>query len=614
MNELEKKLKYYADSYYVGNELISDEEYDALVEELRKENPDSDFFKDLNGDDLKGVSKKIKLPQTMGTLQKFHTEEEFAKWFNARKGVSLVCQTKCDGNGQLLIYENGKFVQSISRGDGEYGEDTTANVSKVQGVIKEITGFSGEIRGEVVLKDSVFDKFFKGEANPRNSAAGRIKQKDGKDCEKLNFVAYDLWERSGVPGVDSTELKKLEFLTKAGFEVPRWWAGAYLEDIYKFRQQIPEIRKEIDYGIDGIVVKYNNTDKKDLKRHIPTTQVAFKNETEVKASKVKQIIWQLAGSQLAPVAVIEPVEIDGAMVERASLSNIDIMNKLGIYEGADVFVKRSGMVIPQIVSVLEPKQNAFELPDTCPCCGSKLMLSENGLFPVCPNSSCKMKLNHRFVKMFDVLGIKYTGEAFISAMVEDIDSVKEFFEYCNTEDKIVDKWAGGVNGRKIIKQMKKVFAEPITTAKFLATFDYHGFDEKKLKLLDFKLDEMYKLTVEQINKIDGFADITSSLFVSFMKEKKTEIEDLRHYFNIVAYEKKEGKLSGLSFCFTGAAVRPRSELQAIVESNGGVVKSGVSKGLSYLVSDDRDSSSSKMVKAKSLGITLISSSEFLEMI
>lgn len=255
----------------------------------------------------------------------------------------------------------------------------------------------------------------------------------------------------------------------------------------------------------------------------------------------------------------------------------------------------------------------WNIPIVCPACGGEVAVNDSGI-PTCINKDCPRKTSHRFVKLFDVLGIKGTGEAFIDNMVNEVESVKQFFDYCIEENEIVDKWAGGINGRKIIKQMKKAFATPISTAKFLATFDYHGFDEKKLKLLDFNLDEMYSLTVEQIIRIDGFADKTASLFLSFMKEKKDEIETLRHYFVIEDKEKQTGgRLSGLSFCFTGAACKPRNELQAIVEANGGTVKSGVSKGLSYLVSDDKDSSSSKMVKAKSLGITLISSEEFLNL-
>lgn len=349
MENLEEKLKYYADNYYNGNELISDEEYDSLVSQLKKENPNSDFFKDIIGDDLKGITKKVKLPITMGTLAKYHTEKEFAEWFNARKGVELMIQTKMDGNSQCLIYKEGKLVQVISRGNGEYGEDTTENVLKVQGVIKEIPNFTGQIRGEILCKNSVFEKYFKGEKNPRNTAAGRIKQKDGKDCEKLNFVAYEVFEEAGYPGIDTTELKKIEFLKNAGFETPMWWCGAHLEDIFEFRNRLPDYIKEMDYGMDGLVIKYMNTDKEDLKRHIPTTQVAFKNETEVKLTTLRDIKWQLAGSFFSPVAIFDPIELDGATISRASLHNINFMKEKNITIGGKIFVKRSGMVIPKVV-------------------------------------------------------------------------------------------------------------------------------------------------------------------------------------------------------------------------------------------------------------------------
>ena len=349
MENLEEKLKYYADNYYNGNELISDEEYDSLVSQLKKENPNSDFFKDIIGDDLKGITKKVKLPITMGTLAKYHTEKEFAEWFNARKGVELMIQTKMDGNSQCLIYKEGKLIQVISRGNGEYGEDTTENVSKVQGVIKEIPNFTGQIRGEILCKNSVFEKYFKGEKNPRNTAAGRKKKKDGKDCEKLNFVAYEVFEEAGYPGIDTTELKKIEFLKNAGFETPMWWCGAHLEDIFEFRNRLPDYIKEMDYGMDGLVIKYMNTDKEDLKRHIPTTQVAFKNETEVKLTTLRDIKWQLAGSFFSPVAVFDPIELDGATISRASLHNINFMKEKNITIGGKIFVKRSGMVIPKVI-------------------------------------------------------------------------------------------------------------------------------------------------------------------------------------------------------------------------------------------------------------------------
>ena len=608
MENLDEKIKYYADNYYNGNQLISDEEYDVLVEALNKENTD------IIGDDLKGITKKIKLPIMMGTLAKYHTKEEFSKWFNDHKEIDLIVEGKCDGNSQCLIYKEGKLVQTISRGNGEYGEDTTKNVMKVQGVVKEIPGFSGQIRGEVVCKNSVFEKYFKDEANPRNTAAGRIKQKAGKDCEKLNFIAYEVFREAGETNIDDTELHKLEFLTKSGFEVPLWWCGARLEDIFEFRDELQKYCDEVDYGMDGLVIKYMNTDKEDLKRKIPTTQIAFKPEPQLKVSTVKKIEWQLAGSYFAPVAFIEPIEIDGAIIEKASLSNVEIMKQLGVYERANVFIKRSGMVIPQIVKVLEPKKNAFEIPTICPVCGGKVVVNESGI-PTCINNLCPRKVSHRFAKMFDILGIKGAGDAFISYMEEHGITVSDFFEIIARKDEeTLNRFAGNINGGKILKQMINVLSKPISTAKFLALFDYKGFDEKKLKLIGKPLDEMYNLTFDDLMKIDGFAEKTANLFLSFMHDCKEEIEYIKHYFIIKDAVVSNGKLNGLSFCFTGAACRPRKELQMLVEENGGIVKSGVAKGLNYLVSDDKNSGSSKMVKAKSLGITLISSEEFLKMI
>lgn len=260
------------------------------------------------------------------------------------------------------------------------------------------------------------------------------------------------------------------------------------------------------------------------------------------------------------------------------------------------------------------KKYGWNIPTICPVCGGKVVVNESGI-PVCINNLCPRKVSHRFAKMFDILGIKGAGDAFISYMEEHGITVSDFFEIIARKDEeTLNRFAGNINGGKILKQMISVLSKPISTAKFLALFDYKGFDEKKLKLIGKPLDEMYNLTFDDLIKIDGFAEKTANLFLSFMHDYKEEIEDIKHYFIIEDAVVSSGKLNGLSFCFTGAACKPRKELQMLVEENGGIVKSGVAKGLNYLVSDDKDSGSSKMVKAKSLGITLISSEEFLEMI
>ena len=614
MTELEKKIQKAANDYYKdGSSPYTDEEFDEMMEELREIQPDSELLKDGVQEELKGVSKKFKLEHTMGTLAKCMDEDSFRKmWRDHCNGKDIIVESKEDGCGTLLHYENGKLVQALSRGDTEYGEDITENIIKIQGeypVVLNIDNFTGYIRGEFLMLRSTFNKYFKDMAkNPRSAAAGLIKRKDGSGCDKLSFIAYDLWD--GIH--DKTEMEKLNFLKEAGFKIPMWWTGCYLEDIIEIRNNL---KTDDEIPCDGLVIKQNIVDQNDLARKTPMHNFAFKPSPSIRITKVKDIIWQLAGSYFSPVAIIEPVELCGTTVERASLANVNIMNELGIYIGASVAVKKSGEIIPSVVEVVsEKKKNAFDISTVCPVCGGKVVVNESGI-PTCINNLCPRKISHRFAKMFDVLGIKGAGDAFISYMEEHGITVSDFFEIIARKDEeTLNRFAGSINGGKILKQMISVLSKPISTAKFLALFDYKGFDEKKLKLIGKPLNEMYNLTFNDLTKIDGFAEKTANLFLSFMHDCKEEIEDIKHYFIIEDAVVSSGKLNGLSFCFTGAACKPRKELQMLVEENGGIVKSGVAKGLNYLVSDDKDSSSSKMVKAKSLGITLISSEEFLEMI
>ena len=620
MSELEKKIKEYANSYYSGEEQISDSEYDALIEQLRKENPNSELLQNgVIGSDLKGVSKKYKLPVTMGTLSKCMTNEEFNEWWN-KHSHDVMCQVKVDGAGCLLEYKNGKFVFAYSRGDSEFGEDLTNNVSKITNFPKTLktTDFTGYIRGEIVLKRETFEKYFsKNMANPRNATAGILKRLDGKDCEKLSFIGYDVFDNTGI---SSSEQNKIDFLQNEEFEVPKWWQGATYEDIIDLKDSIPTFKKDLGYDIDGIVLKQNKTDKNDLARKTPLNNCAVKPNREIEVTKVKKIVWQLSGRYLAPVVEVEPVELNGTTVSRASVSNICVMNELGIYEGADVEICKSGEIIPIILKVLNPKKNSFEVPDTCPVCGGKIVVNNSG-FPECVNEICPRKVGHRFKKMFKIFGIKGAGDSFVSSLENAGITIEDFLEMIsNNDEKVLNKYAGGINGEKIYKQMKNI--GEITPSKFLALFDVRLFDEKKLNQLGNKsLDEMINLTKEEILNINGFSDITADAYIKFIKNNKDEISSLRKYFTIknpsdIMKEKGEEKMSkiaGKSFCFTGKACKPRNELENIVVNNGGTFKTSVTKDLDYLVTDDQNSGSSKNKKAAELGIPVISSIDFLMM-
>lgn len=347
---LEEKIKAYANAYYLGNQMISDAEYDALIEKLKKENPNSELLKGVIGSDLKGVNKKYKLPVTMGTLDKCMTDEEFKKWWQKHPNTDLVCEVKVDGAGALLEYKDGNFVFAYSRGDSEFGEDLTSRVAKINIPKKIRENFTGYIRGEVVLKRKVFDEYFsKSMANPRNAAAGILKRLDGKDCEKLSFVGYDVFDDTEI---SQTENNKIKFLKEENFEVPLVWTNQTFEDVVKLKDSIFDFEEKLDYNIDGIVVKQNKVSKEDLARKTPLNNVALKPNANVKVTTIRDIVWQLKGRYCSPVAIVDPVELDGTIVSKASLANINIMMNLNVEIGKQVYIKKAGMIIPQIIGVV----------------------------------------------------------------------------------------------------------------------------------------------------------------------------------------------------------------------------------------------------------------------
>lgn len=611
MTELEKKIQEAANAYYGdGSSPYSDEEFDAMMEELRHQNPSSPLLNDGVQEELKGVGKKYKLAKTMGTLAKCMDEESFSQMWDlyCGDGKGVVVEYKIDGAGVLLEYRDGKLYQALSRGDTEYGEDITKNVSLIPEVVKEIDGFNGYIRGEFFMQRSVFNVYFSQTMkNPRNAAAGIIKRKDGKDCEKLSFIAYDLWGNK----FDNEETEKLYFLKEAGFNIPDYYTGLDKGYVIKLRNELIT-DGEIPY--DGLVIKQRIVNQEDLMRKTPQRNFAFKPSPSIRITKVKDIIWQLSGELFSPVAIVEPVELCGTVVERASLSNINIMNQLGIYIGADVAIKKSGEIIPNIIEVVsEKKQNEFPIPDKCPVCGGEVRINDSG-FPYCANEDCPRKMSHRFQKLFDILGVRGAGDAFLLNMEERGIDVEKFLGLIESDNtKTLNELAGGINGEKIYKQMKDALNKEVSSAAYLATFDFKGLDEKRIKMINLPLEKMRELSYNELVAVDGFGDIMANLFIEFMKKRGDEIDRLTRFFNIKDSLPKGDSLSGKSFCFTGAACRPRAELEKIVVENGGIVKSGVAKNLSYLVTDDTESGSSKNKKAKELGIPVITSQEFLDM-
>ena len=618
MTELEEQIKKYADAYYQGEELISDTEYDLLIAKLKTEQPDSELLKGPVGSDVKSATKKIKLPIMMGTLDKCNTDEQMEVWLDKHPHDDILWETKCDGNGQCLVYETGDINQTISRGDGEYGEDTTINITKIPNIPHKLNvPFNGEIRGEVVMLRSTFEEYFPNGKNPRNQCAGIVKRLDGKDMDKLTFIAYDVFDHDGI--VDKTEVSKLQFLMDNGFQVPEWGVNPSLEELIKIKNSI---NPNGEMPCDGIVIKQNKVDKADLARHTPMNNVAFKPNLQSAMTTIKKIIWQLKGRKFAPVAITEPVELEGTTVDRASLSNVNIMNSLGVYEGAEVIMSKHGMIIPQVDMVINPKKDSFEVPAVCPVCGGEIVVNDSGI-PECVNEACPRKVAHRFKKMFKVFGIKGAGDSFISKVEDAGITVEDFLKMCKGTDKtILNDYAGGVNGEKIYAQMREVTGIQISAAQFLATFDAPLLDEKRFLMFGEKtLDELMALSMRKdaLMSFKGIGEDIADAYMAFFEKNKYEIFNLRQYFTFQSvYDKIEiennggEKMSMPTICFTGACPGfTRSELAKKCQGKYDV-KDSVTKDLDYLACADPNSGSSKLQKAAKNGTKIISYTELLQ--
>ena len=351
MTELEEKIKHYADAYYDGKEEIPDEEYDFLIARLRAEQPDSELLDDVAGEDthVDGFEKG-KHDLVTGTLVKCRDEQQFTEWIEKHKFGDFNVQQKMDGAGIELKYKDGRLFEAVSRGNGFQGDVITDNAMLINGIKHEVPGFTGSIRGEVLMSHENFNKYFPDKKNCRNTAAGVMKHIHGEDCDKLDFVAYEVYDKDGK--VDNTETEKMDFLSKNGFSTPEWFVTKDYDKIIAFRAAQAAARAELPYDIDGIVVKQERCMKDDLKRRTPLNNVAIKFNLVEAETTLRKIVWQLQGTIFSAVGIFDPVDLNGTTVRRATLCNLHKMDKLGVEVGKKCIIVKAGEIIPRLLEVL----------------------------------------------------------------------------------------------------------------------------------------------------------------------------------------------------------------------------------------------------------------------
>ena len=624
--ELEKEISKHNNLYWNQNKpIISDQEYDSLVEALRNLNPDSEVLSEIPSTSKYGANVKHDIP--MLSMGKAYSLEEIKKWAKSIKCDEFVASVKLDGCSCSIIYDNGKLVQASTRGNGTVGEDVTANVKKIANVPKTILEKRRiEVRGEVVMPLSVFNKYFKNSnSNPRNLAAGSLKQKDPNETAKrgLAFYAYNI---IGIPELEQ-ESSKFTTLQYAKITVA---PNAFLktENIETVYNHFIEIRDELDFDIDGVIFMANPIElqnKLGNTSHHPRYAIAWKIAGEMSTTVLEDIEWSISRTGvITPVAILKLVDLSGSMIGRASLHHAGFVKSMNLSKNAVVEVSKRGMVIPQVERVVTDGDYPFEIPTEVD--GHAVYMDGDFLKLKNPGDSEQVDIQ-KIIHFVTVLEIDGLGEKIISQLYENgmIQSPEDIFDL--TVERIVSgaDRAGEKTAQNIVNNIDSKREIPLPL--FLRSLGIKELGKNVSKILAEKyktVDNILKIKAEELENIDGIGSTIANHVVNGLKESRNLIDSfLSKNISIeVLKEKKimDGKLKGKSFLFTGTLeTMGRKEAQAIVEENGGRSASSVSKDLNFLVCGGDESNSSKYKKAEKLidgGSTLkiLSEEEFFEMV
>ena len=628
VKDLENLILKYQNSYYSGETEITDGEFDLLWDELKEIAPESEVLKKVGsaGDIASAHSAdgfpKVKHLLTMGSQNKASNCEEFIKWFNKQKAQKYLVQYKLDGASLELQYEKGVIVRAVTRGDGNIGDDITANALKMNGIARKLdTSFSGGIRGEVIMTHEVWKSKYNSKANCRNAATGIMRRKDGEGCENLEIKVYDA-AASGNDSFFKDEKQKLDWLKDRGFNVTETHLFCTAQEIIEYREKVAALRDELPFDIDGLVVKDLEIDMSDMRKAYPEKQIAFKFELETAFSILREVIWSESGATYTPIGVVDPVRLAGTTVKRANLNNPDMIRNMGLKIGSSVTVVKRGEIIPKIEG-LSPISETNELtdiifPNVCNTCSTKLVDAGSRLY--CPNPDCSKRLLHRMEKWIKVLDIREMGDKLIAQIFEKgIRQIHQLYELKTQELAEYDRM-GEISASKVIRhiQTKRRLGLPV----FVAGFDFEGIAEttmEKIALAGFDtLQKLRNASTEEISAVYGLGDITAKVITDGLKECAQEMDAVLKT-GIISIADPPSKdllpLRGMSFCFTGELKSmKRGEAEEKIKNLGAQAKSTVVKGLSYLVTNDSSSGSSKNKKANELGVKIINEDEFLAML
>ena len=650
ISRLTREIEHHNHRYYVlDNPEISDKKYDELLRELEVLEKQFPKLK-LETSPTQRVGakpladfKKVHHREPMLSLSNAFTEEELLAFDNRLKRflkraepIEYVAEDKLDGLAVELIYENGILTMSATRGDGTVGEDVTQNIKTVRAIPLKLRGAYPtrlEVRGEIFMKLKDFKQLNQDRekeqlslfANPRNAAAGSIRQLDPKVTAKrrLDIYCYGVGEVTGSPFQSHSEI--LKALPNFGLKVnPTFKKCKGVKTILSFYHQAIRDREKLPYEVDGIVVKVDDLTLQKRLGQIskrPRWAIAYKFAAREETTVIEDIIVQVGRTgALTPVAVLKPIQVGGVTVSRATLHNQDEIDRKDIRVGDTVFVRRAGDVIPEVVKVVKTKRPAkakkFNLPHACPVCGGRVFKARDEAVLRCVTMDCPAKIKegiYHFVSR-NAMNIEGLGQKNVDQLVEE-KRIRHFSDlYDLTKEKLVslERHAekSAQNLLNAIEQSKK---KPLD--KFIYALGIRHVGENTAKVLARHFGDLRKLMKASQTELEDIHDIggvVAEAIFHFFKDNRNlqEIERLLSKgIPLLKPVQKKGPLMGKTFVLTGALpAYSRSEAKKMIEDAGGHVASAVSSQTDYVLAGEEPGS--KFKKAKQLGIQLISEKDF----
>lgn len=609
LNDLEKKILKYQKSYYDGNQEISDSEFDQLWNELEKNYPDSVLLKKVGSDTVKNG--KIKHIMVMGSQSKFNTREGLEKWIESNSiEFPIVCEEKIDGNSLELQYENGRLKYAVTRGDGYYGEDVTNVALNMKDIPNKLESYTGAIRGEIVMYRSVFEsKYSSNFKNPRNLVAGLMKNEKFRDYDDLVFIAYD------CSRIFDLETSKLDWISRY-FTVPKTKVFYDVESLMDYRNSINS--KSSLYDIDGLVLKQDKVDLDDLSELRPKKSHAFKWIDEGEETTLIDVEWSNQGYTFTPVAVMDPIELKGATVKRASLANPSLIENLKLKIGDKVLVTKRGQIIPKIEKATEHCGTVdIKIPKICPYCGEPLVLRDNNTKLYCENEECITHLSARLSKWINVLDVKGFGDALQKFMVEECNMTSICDLYKPKFKNLVCSTYGSINAEKAFNDLYS--KRNIDLATLIAGFNIEGIGLEMSKTLTENgydsLESLHNVKVEDLEKLPNWSSIRAKAFIKGFNMVYSEVEWMASSENIILKKSENKMQSGLKICVTGKLENfTRKSVNEYIMNHGCTPVDSVNSSTNILVTNDPNSGSSKNKNAIKRGVKIISEKDMMEML